>query len=131
MEEKIEIQSIAVGFYRFSHFFAGVIAMWGCLIGGAGVIFFLFNKKVCFEFPFAWLTLGAGIMSFLLFTLATAKKYEVCPYCSKSILIKTDWQCPYCNNFQEEDRYLWERCKHCHRVLETAFCEHCHKEFKL
>jgi len=66
-----------------------------------------------------------------IFVATSSKRYWPCPYCDKSVLIKTDWQCPYCNNYQGEARFICDTCKHCKRKLETAFCEHCHEEFKL
>ncbi|HPQ42915.1 MAG TPA: hypothetical protein PKZ42_01710 [Syntrophales bacterium] len=68
---------------------------------------------------------------FIIYKTLLSENYLKCPYCSKSVLIKTDWQCPYCNQFQGKDKHIWESCVHCKRLLETAYCEHCHKEFKL
>ena len=60
-------------------------------------------------------------------------KYLPCPYdnCTKSVLIKFDWQCDNCNNFQGSPRYISDSCVHCKRELNTVFCEHCHGEIRL
>jgi hypothetical protein len=42
-----------------------------------------------------------------------------------------DWQCNYCNNYQGKERYVYKSCRHCNRQLESAYCEHCHREFRL
>lgn len=73
------------------------------------------------------------IIHYLLFRKYMVLKYLPCPYkdCNKSMLVFSDWQCPYCNNFQGKERYITEECTSCGRELETAFCEHCQREFEI
>lgn len=59
------------------------------------------------------------------------KVYVTCFKCNKSILVKTNWQCDKCNNLQGTAKLICEPCNRCGRRLKTAFCEHCHGEFKL
>ena len=59
--------------------------------------------------------------------------YRSCPYpdCNKSVKIYENWQCNKCNKFQEKDRYVTDKCRHCGRRLDAIFCEHCHREYKI
>jgi len=60
-------------------------------------------------------------------------KYHPCLYedCQDSVGIYVNWQCNRCKQFQGSLRYICDPCIHCKRYLETAFCEHCHREFKI
>jgi hypothetical protein len=60
-------------------------------------------------------------------------EYYPCPYpdCRKSVRIFDNWQCDKCNNYQGKPRLMIENCVHCKASLETVFCEHCKREFKL
>lgn len=59
--------------------------------------------------------------------------YQPCPYqdCNKSINVFVDWQCDHCNNYQGKKRFIHKACRHCGRHLFTAYCEHCHQEFRV
>ena len=81
---------------------------------------------------YGYFIFGFGFLIFVCyFYYYKYKLYMPCPYCNKSTLVKEDWKCDYCNNFQGKPRFLNEKCVHCRRVLKTAFCEHCHEEFKI
>lgn len=58
-------------------------------------------------------------------------KYVPCPSCNKSMLVKTDWQCPYCYHSQGFSRPIYRKCVNCQREIETIFCEHCNQELKI
>jgi len=62
---------------------------------------------------------------------ANKRKYMDCPYCGHSVLVVVDWQCDWCKNFQGKAKRINERCNHCNKYLRTAFCEHCHEEFRI
>ncbi len=55
-------------------------------------------------------------------------KYDICPNCNQSIRIYEKWRCNFCNRLQDEERYIFEKCKHCHRRVDVFLCEHCHEE---
>lgn len=57
--------------------------------------------------------------------------YLPCPYCDMRLLLRADWKCPHCKLHEGKARFLWEKCRHCKRLTETAFCEHCNQEFKV
>lgn len=57
--------------------------------------------------------------------------YLPCPYCNKSVKVYEKWQCPHCDNWQNSERYIIDKCDHCHRHMKSVFCEHCHKEFRI
>jgi len=58
-------------------------------------------------------------------------RFLPCPLCDKSVKIYEDWQCDRCNNFQGTEIYISDKCAHCNRNLNTAYCEHCHGEIIL
>lgn len=62
-----------------------------------------------------------------------SRKYLACPYkdCAKSVLVYLDWTCSYCHNKQNELCYITQECLSCERELQTVYCEHCNREFKL
>lgn len=62
---------------------------------------------------------------------ANNRKYMDCPYCEHSVLIEVNWQCDWCKNSQGKAKRINERCNHCNKYLRTAFCEHCHREFRI
>jgi predicted amidophosphoribosyltransferase len=46
-------------------------------------------------------------------------------------LIKYKWRCDYCGNTQSQEKLITDECEHCGRTLQTMYCEHCKREFKL
>lgn len=58
-------------------------------------------------------------------------RYLSCPYCGKSVLLKDNWQCEFCDNYQGVKRFFHKKCIFCKRVLQTCYCEHCEKEMEL
>lgn len=60
-------------------------------------------------------------------------EYAVCPNpdCNKSLRIKEDWRCDYCNNDQDEVESIFKRCGKCKRKLRHVYCEHCNKKLQI
>ena len=60
-------------------------------------------------------------------------KYRPCPHkdCNNSVKIYENWRCDFCKEEQGKERFITKKCVHCKRFLESAICEHCHREFDL
>lgn len=108
---------LAQSSYTFSDFFKSI---------GPGSIFLFF---------LVWDLSIFNVILLLLFHKRLEKRlipeYLPCPYCDKSVKLKTDWVCNYCDKAQGEEKYISDKCNYCKRTLNTAFCEHCHNEFRI
>ena len=102
----------AISLIAIGYIFGGYLGMLGYLMIYAG----LFASAYRFIYKYFILK------SFL------SKTYSPCPYCDKSVLVNEDWQCDFCDRYQDEPRFLSQPCIHCGREIKSFFCEHCHKE---
>lgn len=59
------------------------------------------------------------------------QNYIDCPNCGEKVLIKENWQCDHCGEYQGFPRHIDLPCVKCHRLLTKAVCEHCEKGFDL
>lgn len=59
------------------------------------------------------------------------RTYAKCPNCREPVLLKKNWECPYCGNLQGKERFLIDKCVHCKQIKATHVCEHCNEEFRL
>lgn len=101
---------------------------------GLGEVFWAVSSDlhILITFIIDWLILLFLLWSILsIYYYNKPKKYLLCPYCKKSVKVFTNWQCDSCLNFQGEERYITKKCKECGEKLDTVFCEHCGREFKL
>jgi len=101
-----------------------LLILGGIIFGG--IVEYFTNPR-----NFTYIFFLTAILLIILVSSFIKKKYLPCPYCNKSVKISENWQCPYCNEWQGKECLLNQKCKHCNRKLETAYCEHCHKEFRL
>ena len=105
----------------------------------AVVIYLLYKKIIPLKLTgIIFIIVGVilGIIGFLLARYVINpfrnQQYYFCPYddCGKSVYVKEDWQCNHCDQHQEVERFLHLVCAKCRiAYLETAYCEHCKKEF--
>ena len=86
----------------------------------------------------SWLSFNMFLNMFLLayilynkYEILLCGKYSICPNCNKSILVYERWQCEHCDNFQNKERYIFDKCQICGRFVDIFCCEHCHKEIRI
>lgn len=116
-----------IGWTKFMSFMNTAFQL---LFAGLGMLCFVrfLDAK---EYFFLFLTaLSIGLIIFL------NKKpgysiYIKCPSCKKSIVIKCDWICTSCDKQQGKEKFIFDNCVHCGRILDKVYCEHCHKELEL
>lgn len=105
-------------------------AAWVCIV--LSMLNSLLGLNYLFDGHKPWRFFLISTIIFICFALSVRyKKYYKCPYCRLMVLVKLDWQCDHCLNYQGKEWMMYEPCIHCKQHLETAFCEHCHLEFKI
>jgi len=72
-----------------------------------------------------------GYTAMSLYKKRLKKEFAPCPYCGFQTKIIDEWECYECKQPQSEIKSLFIPCERCGCLQNSAFCEHCEKEYLL